>query len=260
MGITGANFVVAETGTIVTVTNEGNGRLVASLPKVHIAITGIERLVPTLADLAPLLRLLGRSGHRPAADELHASRHRPAPGGRGGRAGGAPRRLPRERPPQPAGHEVRGDARLHPLRRLPQRLPRLPQDGRRGLRARLLGADGRRARPAARRPRATRRRFRTRRRSAAPARRPARSRSRSTSCCSSCAATSSSSTSRRGASAWRSTLWSLAWSSVIGLPDARPSLARLGQRFGAQARARQGVGARDASSPGWREGASGTGE
>lgn len=62
VGITGANFAVAETGTIVTVTNEGNGRLVASAPKVHIAITGIERLVPTLADLAPLLELLGRSG------------------------------------------------------------------------------------------------------------------------------------------------------------------------------------------------------
>ena len=62
VGITGANFAVAETGTIVTVTNEGNARLVASLPKVHIAITGIERLVPTLAELAPLLELLGRSG------------------------------------------------------------------------------------------------------------------------------------------------------------------------------------------------------
>ena len=62
VGITGANVAVAETGTIVTVTNEGNGRLVASLPKVHVAITGIERLVPTLADLTPLLGLLGRSG------------------------------------------------------------------------------------------------------------------------------------------------------------------------------------------------------
>jgi L-lactate dehydrogenase complex protein LldF len=62
VGITGANFAVAETGTIVTVTNEGNARLVASLPRVHIAITGIERLVPTLAELSPLLRLLGRSG------------------------------------------------------------------------------------------------------------------------------------------------------------------------------------------------------
>jgi L-lactate dehydrogenase complex protein LldF len=62
VGITGANFAVAQTGTIVTVTNEGNARLVSSLPKVHIAITGIERLVPTLGDLEPLLQLLGRSG------------------------------------------------------------------------------------------------------------------------------------------------------------------------------------------------------
>jgi len=61
VGITGANFVVAETGTIVTVTNEGNGRLVAALPNIHIAVTGIERLVPTLAELSPLLQLLGRS-------------------------------------------------------------------------------------------------------------------------------------------------------------------------------------------------------
>ena len=62
MGVTGANFAVAETGTIVTVTNEGNARLVSSLPKVHVAITGIERLVPTLPELGPLLQLLGRSG------------------------------------------------------------------------------------------------------------------------------------------------------------------------------------------------------
>ena len=61
VGVTGANFVVAETGTIVTVTNEGNGRLVASLPKVHIAVTGIERLVERLDDLPHLLELLGRS-------------------------------------------------------------------------------------------------------------------------------------------------------------------------------------------------------
>ena len=61
VGVTGANFAVAETGTIVTVTNEGNGRLVASLPKVHIAVTGIERLVEELDDLPHLLELLGRS-------------------------------------------------------------------------------------------------------------------------------------------------------------------------------------------------------
>jgi len=61
MGITGANFVVAETGTTLIVTNEGNGRMVTTLPRVHVAITGIEKVVPTLEDLATLLRLLPRS-------------------------------------------------------------------------------------------------------------------------------------------------------------------------------------------------------
>ena len=62
VGISGANFGVAETGTICLVTNEGNGRLVTSLPRIHIALMGIERLVPTLDELAVLLKLLGRSG------------------------------------------------------------------------------------------------------------------------------------------------------------------------------------------------------
>jgi L-lactate dehydrogenase complex protein LldF len=62
VGITGANFAVAETGSIVLVTNEGNGRLVSALPRVHVAILGMERLVPTTRDLAVLLRLLARSG------------------------------------------------------------------------------------------------------------------------------------------------------------------------------------------------------
>jgi L-lactate dehydrogenase complex protein LldF len=62
VGITGANFGVAETGSIVLVTNEGNARLSSALPRVHIAIMGMERVVPNLADLSVLLRLLGRSG------------------------------------------------------------------------------------------------------------------------------------------------------------------------------------------------------
>jgi L-lactate dehydrogenase complex protein LldF len=61
VGITGANFGVAETGSVCLVTNEGNGRLVSSIPKVHVAIMGMERLVPTTADLAVLLKLLARS-------------------------------------------------------------------------------------------------------------------------------------------------------------------------------------------------------
>jgi L-lactate dehydrogenase complex protein LldF len=62
VGITGANFGVAETGSICLVTNEGNGRLVSALPRVHVALMGVERLVPTTAELAVLLELLARSG------------------------------------------------------------------------------------------------------------------------------------------------------------------------------------------------------
>ncbi len=58
VGLTGCNFLVAETGTLVTVTNEGNGRLSASLPKVHVALMGIERIVPTWDDVAEVLALL----------------------------------------------------------------------------------------------------------------------------------------------------------------------------------------------------------
>jgi L-lactate dehydrogenase complex protein LldF len=61
VGITGANFMIAETGSTVIVTNEGNGDLTQSLPRVHIVIASIEKLVPTLEDVGTLLRLLARS-------------------------------------------------------------------------------------------------------------------------------------------------------------------------------------------------------
>ncbi|MCG2578782.1 lactate utilization protein [Dechloromonas sp. XY25] len=61
MGISGANFLIAETGTAALVTNEGNGRMVTTLPKVHVVVTGIEKVVPTLEDFATLMRLLPRS-------------------------------------------------------------------------------------------------------------------------------------------------------------------------------------------------------
>src|SRR5512145_108199 len=61
MGITGANFLIAETGTASLVTNEGNGRMVTTLPKVHVVITGIEKVIPTLEDLSLMMRLLPRS-------------------------------------------------------------------------------------------------------------------------------------------------------------------------------------------------------
>ena len=61
VGVTGANMLVAETGQSVVVTNEGNGDLSQSLPKVHIVIASIEKIVPTLEDSSLILRLLGRS-------------------------------------------------------------------------------------------------------------------------------------------------------------------------------------------------------
>jgi L-lactate dehydrogenase complex protein LldF len=61
LGISGVNFGVAESGTLCIVTNEGNGRMVTTLPRVHVALMGIERLVPTLNDLALMLALLPRS-------------------------------------------------------------------------------------------------------------------------------------------------------------------------------------------------------
>ena len=61
MGITGANFLVAESGSSMIVTNEGNGRMTTTLPRVHVAIAGIEKVLPTLEDVAFILRLLTRS-------------------------------------------------------------------------------------------------------------------------------------------------------------------------------------------------------
>ncbi len=61
MGITGANFLVADSGAIVLVENEGNARLSSSAPKIHVAVSGIEKLIPRAQDLAVFLKLLGRS-------------------------------------------------------------------------------------------------------------------------------------------------------------------------------------------------------
>jgi L-lactate dehydrogenase complex protein LldF len=89
IGISGVNFGVAETGTLCIVTNEGNGRMVTTLPPIHIALMGMERIVPTLDDLALMLSLLPRSAtgqkitvytqliHSPRrADEMDGARER----------------------------------------------------------------------------------------------------------------------------------------------------------------------------------------
>lgn len=61
VGITGANFAVAETGTIALISNEGNARLTTTMPRVHIAIMGMEKVIPRLADLPVFLKVLARA-------------------------------------------------------------------------------------------------------------------------------------------------------------------------------------------------------
>ncbi|MEH0021938.1 MAG: L-lactate dehydrogenase (quinone) large subunit LdhH [Desulfobacter sp.] len=61
MGITGANFAIAQTGTIGLTTNEGNARLATTLPRIHVAIAGIEKLLPTLNDALRIIRVLPRN-------------------------------------------------------------------------------------------------------------------------------------------------------------------------------------------------------
>ncbi|HXG10930.1 MAG TPA: LutB/LldF family L-lactate oxidation iron-sulfur protein, partial [Gemmataceae bacterium] len=61
LGITGANFAVAETGTVVLITNEGNGRLTTTCPRVHVVLMGMEKVIPRWADLPVFLKLLARA-------------------------------------------------------------------------------------------------------------------------------------------------------------------------------------------------------
>ena len=80
-GITGVNFAVAETGGLVVCTNEGNADLGVSLPKLHIASMGIEKLIPRAKDLGVFLRLLARSATGQPITTYSSHFHGPRPGG-----------------------------------------------------------------------------------------------------------------------------------------------------------------------------------
>jgi len=88
MGITGANVAVAETGTLVVVTNEGNARLVSTLPRIQVAVVGVEKLVERLVDVGPILRALPRSATGQLLTSYVSMFTGPAPG-----ADGAPKEL-----------------------------------------------------------------------------------------------------------------------------------------------------------------------
>ena len=109
VGITGANFLIAETGSSVIVTNEGNGDLTQSLPKVHIVLASIEKMVPTLEDAEHAHPPAGALGDGPGDLDLHDVLDRPAARRRSGRPGGLPRRHPRQRPLGAAGHASSGE-------------------------------------------------------------------------------------------------------------------------------------------------------
>jgi L-lactate dehydrogenase complex protein LldF len=81
VGLTGVNFAIAETGGVVVCTNEGNADLGTSLPPVHIASMGVEKLLPRAADLGVFLRLLARSGTGQPITTYTSHFHGPRPGG-----------------------------------------------------------------------------------------------------------------------------------------------------------------------------------
>ena len=127
IGVTGGNFFVAETGSVVLVTNEGNATLATTLPKVHVAISGIEKIVPTLEDVATLMRLLPRS-----ATGQSISNYVDILTGTKGRGGISRRRAHvlhpgRQRPHRRAGERRARGAAMHPLRRVHESLPRLSE-------------------------------------------------------------------------------------------------------------------------------------
>ena len=148
VGITGANFLVAETGSSVIVTNEGNGDLTNTLPRVHVVTAAIEKVVPTLDDMSTILRLLARSATGQETTAYTTVSSGPRRAGDLDGPGRVPRGAGRQRPLADARQRVPRDAALHPLRRVHEPLPRLSRGGRTRLRLGLRRSDGLGADPA----------------------------------------------------------------------------------------------------------------
>ena len=177
VAVSGANFGIAETGTICVVESEGNGRMCTTLPQALVTVMGIEKVLPLWQDLEVFLQLLPRSSTAERMNPYTSlwtgvrARRRPA---------GVPSRAARQRAHRRAGRRGRAPgAALHPLLGVPERVPGLLAHRRRGLRLRLSRPDRRDPDPAAARAGRRRRRCRGPPRCAAPATRRARSRSTS---------------------------------------------------------------------------------
>ncbi len=141
VGITGANFLIAETGSSVIVTNEGNGDLTQSLPMVHIVVASIEKVVPTLEDVSAIIRLLARSATGQEISTYTTFSTGPRRPGRSGRPGGLSRRDPGQWPLGHARHTVPGSVALYPVRRLHEPLPSVRGRRRPCLRLGVSGSD-----------------------------------------------------------------------------------------------------------------------
>ena len=132
IGVSGANFLVADSGAVVLVENEGNARLTTSAPKIHIAVAGIEKLIPRAQDLATFLKLLGRSatGQPLTVYTSFLSGPRRGRTKSTGRTSSMWCCIDNGRTKLLADREKRRVAVLHPLRRVPEHLPGVPQDRR----------------------------------------------------------------------------------------------------------------------------------
>ena len=224
VGITGANMLIAETGSIVLVTNEGNGDLTQTLPRVQIVIASIEKVVPTLEDASTILRLLARSA---TGQDLSVYTTFTTGPKRPEDLDGPPTfhvlLLDNGRTAD-AGQRVPRDAPLHPLRCLHQPLPDLRGDRRPRLWLGLLRADGGGADPQPDRHRGSAAICRTRQPCAAAVRRSARCAFRCRGCCASCASGSS----RRTLTA-KPVRWGLAGWAFLAQ---RPALYQMAMRIG----------------------------
>ncbi len=141
-GVTGVNFAIAETGTIVIVENEGNGRLSSTMPETFVAVMGIEKVIPRLEDLSHFLEILARTATGQKITSYTSFITGPR---REGELDGPGEMhvviLDNGRSSMIADPVIARGVELHPMRRVPERMPDLPANRRPRVSLGLSGAD-----------------------------------------------------------------------------------------------------------------------